>query len=179
MLLIACAAYLLVFCGNMVQINMSLFTRDAVGRAAEDLAGILLGWVLARTNPKVPMLVKIGLQIAGVLWVLLVPGYWFLLAFGINSAGEMFGVYFIDYPLSCSRQRDVRRNLAALTLVSSLVGLAPLAYGWISVHYGLRTSFWTALVLLLLTTALVILKLPSHPKPPPAENDVDLIPAKA
>ena len=192
-LLIACAAYLLVFCGNMVQINMSLFTREAVGRAAEDLAGyqlalrfsfkmlagFLLGWVLARTNPKVPLLVTIGLQIAGVLWVLLVPGYWFLLAFGINGAGELFGVYYINYPLACSRQRDVRRNLSALTLVSSLVGFAPLAYGWISDHYGLRTSFWAALVLLFFTTALVILKLPSQPKPPPAADDADLIPARA
>jgi hypothetical protein len=184
-LLIACVAYLLVFCGNMVQINMSIFTREAVGRAAEDLAGyqlalrfsfkmlagFLLGWVLARTNPKVPLLVTVGLQIAGVLWVLLVPGYWFLLAFGINGAGELFGVYYINYPLSCSRHREVRRNIAALTLVSSFVGLAPLAYGWISDHYSLRTSFWTALVLLLFTAALVILKLPSRPKPPPEEAD--------
>ena len=71
------------------------------------------------------------------------PGYSFLLAFGINGAGELCGVYYINYPLSCSRQRDVRRTLAALTLVSSLMGLAPLAYGWICDHYGLRTSFWT------------------------------------
>lgn len=191
-LLIACIVYLLVFCGNMVQVNMSIFTHEAVGRSAEDLAGyqlalrfsfkmlagMLLGWLLARTNPKMPLLVTVGLQIAGVLWVLLVPGYWFLLAFGINGAGELFGVYYVNYPVSCSRPHEVRRNIAFLTLASSLVGLAPLVYGWIADTWSLRASFWAALVLLLFTAALVLLKLPSRPKPP-VEDESELKPAAA
>ena len=178
-LLIACAAYLLVYCGNMVQINMSIFTKEVVGRASEDLAGyqlalrfsfkmlagILLGWVLTRTNPKVPLLITIGLQIAGILWVLFVPGYWFLLAFGINGAGELFGVYYVNYPVACSPKSQVRRNIAFLMLFSSLVGFAPVFYGWIADSWGLRASFWTALGLLTFTTALVVAKLPAHPKP--------------
>jgi hypothetical protein len=184
-LLIACAAYLLVYCGNMVQNNMSLFTKEAVGRSPEDLAGyelalrfsfkvlagFLLGMVLTRTNPKVPLLVTIGLQIAGVLWVLIMPGYWFLLAFGINGAGELFGVYYVNYPVTCSPKSQVRRNVAFLMLFSSLVGLSPVFYGWISDTWGLRASFWAALGLLALTTALVVAKLPSHPHPP---ADADL-----
>ncbi|NBT94498.1 MAG: hypothetical protein EBT47_05745 [Chloroflexi bacterium] len=77
LLLIACVAYLLVYFGNMVQNNMSIFTREAVGRAPEDLAGyqltlrfsfkmlcgFWLGWLLARTNPKLPLLITAGLQI--------------------------------------------------------------------------------------------------------------------
>ena len=178
-LLIACAAYLLVYCGNMVQINMSIFTKEVVGRASEDLAGyqlalrfsfkmlagILLGWVLTRTNPKVPLLITIGLQVAGILWVLFVPGYWFLLAFGINGAGELFGVYYVNYPVACSPKSQVRRNIAFLMLFSSLVGFAPVFYGWIADSWGLRASFWTALGLLTFTTALVVAKLPAHPKP--------------
>lgn len=182
-LLIACLAYLLVYCGNMVQNNMSIFTREAVGRNPEDLAGyqlalrfsfkmlagFFLGWLLTRTNPKVPLLVTIGLQIAGVLWVLLVPGYWFMLAFGINGAGELFGVYYMNYPAQASPRSQVRRNIAILVLISTVVGLAPVLYGWISDTWSLRASFWAALALLVATTAMVVALLPPNPKPRPED----------
>jgi len=178
-LLLASVAYLLIYCGNMVQTNMTLFTTQAVGRMPEDLVGyqltlrfsakilggFLLGWLLTRTNPKAPLLVTAGLQIAGVVWVLLVPGYWFLLAFAINGAGELFGVYYTNYPVHCSPQADVRRNLAFLSLSSTLVGLAPVVYGWISDTWGLRASFGAALALLVATTALVAARLPANPRP--------------
>jgi len=182
-LLFASIAYLLVYCGNLVQINMSIFTHEAIGKMSESMAGyqltlrfsfkmlcgFLLGWLLTRTNPKVPLLVTIGLQIAGVIWVLVVPGYWFLLAFGLNGAGELFGVYYMNYPVRCSAKWQVRRNIAFLTLISTLVGVAPVLYGWISDTWGLRTSFWAALGLLLFTSVLVVLKLPSHPRPRPED----------
>ena len=178
-LLIASVAYLLVYCGNMVQINMNLFTQEAVGRRPEELAGyqlllrfsfkmlcgFFLGWLLNRTNPKVPLLVTIGLQIAGVIWVLLVPGYWFMLAFGINGAGELFGVYYLNYPMLCSAKSQIRRNLSFLTLISSLVGLSPVLYGWISDTWSIRASFWAALILLAFTTLMVAFKLPARPSP--------------
>ena len=178
-LITACVAYLFVYCGYMIQNNMNIFTMESVGRAPQDLvgyqlalrfsfkilAGFILGWLLTRTNPKVPLLVTVGLQIAGVLWVLLVPGYWFILAFGFMGAGELFGVYYINYPVSCSPKSQVRRNIAFLSLVSSLVGLSPMLYGWISDTWNLRTSFWTALAILLFATVLVIMKLPARPEP--------------
>lgn len=158
---------------------MSLFTQEAVGKSPEELAGyqlalrfgfkmaagFYLGWLLTRTNPKIPLLVTAGLQILGVLWVLFAPGYWFLLAFGINGAGELFGTYYVNYPVCCSAKSQVRTNIAFLMLFSSLVGLAPVGYGWISDHWGLRASFWTALVLLTGATAMVTLKLPPRPGP--------------
>ncbi len=188
-LLIACCAYLLVYCGNMVQNNMNIFTMESVGIAPEGLvgyqlalrfsfkilAGFLLGWLLIRTNPKVPLLVTVGLQIAGVLWVLLVPGYWFMLAFGFMGAGELFGVYYINYPVCCSPKSQVRRNIAFLSLISSMVGLSPILYGWISDTWNLRASFWTALAIMVFTTALVIIKLPALPKPRPEDlSEADL-----
>ena len=179
-LLIACVSYILVYCGNMVQNNMSLFTKEAVGRTPEDLAGyelalrfgfkmlagFYLGWLLTRTNAKAPLLVTAGLQIAGVLWVMFVPGYWFLLAFGINGAGELFGAYYVNYPVCCSAKSQVRSNVAFLMLFSSVVGLAPIFYGWISDRWGLRASFGAALALLVCTTAMVVFKLPARPQPP-------------
>jgi MFS family permease len=182
-LLIACLAYLLMYSGNMVQINMSIFTQEAVGQPAENLAGyqltlrftfkilagFLLGWLLVRTNPKVPLLVTAGLLMLGVLWVLFAPGYWFLLAFGINGAGELFGVYYVNYPAQCSPRSQVRRNISFLMLISALVGLAPVGYGFISDNWGLRASFIAALVLLIATTAMVFLKLPWRPQPRPQD----------
>lgn len=178
-LMVACITLLLVFSGNMVQINMSIFTTEAVGRPAEELAGyqlalrfsckmaagFALGWLLIRTNPKAPLLVTVGLQIAGVLWVLFVPGYWFLLAFALNGAGELCGVYYINYPCSCSPKSQIRRNLAFLMLISSLVSLSPMFYGWIADTWSLRASFWAALMILIGAAALVALKLPAHPRP--------------
>lgn len=182
-LLIASIAYLLMYAGNLVQTNMSIFTNEAVGQMAENLAGyqlslrfsfkilagFFLGWLLARTNPKVPLLVTAGLLILGVLWVMFVPGYWFLLAFGINGAGELFGVYYVNYPAQCSPRSQVRRNISFLMLVSAFVGLAPVGYGFISDNWGLRASFVAALALLIATTAMVILKLPSRPQPRPQD----------
>jgi len=178
-LLIVSIAYLLVYCGNLVQVNMSIFTHEAVGQMSENLAGyqltlrfsfkilcgFLLGWLLTRTNPKIPLLVTVGLQVAAVVWILFVPGYWFLLAFGINGAGELFGVYYINYAVQCSAKWQVRRNLAFLTLIATFVGVAPVLYGTISDHWGLRASFAAALILLLLTSALVATKLPAVPRP--------------
>jgi hypothetical protein len=182
-LLMVSIAYLLVYCGNLVQVNMSIFTHEAVGQMSENLAGyqltlrfsfkilcgFLLGWMLTRTNPKIPLLVTVGLQIAAVVWILLVPGYWFLLAFGINGAGELFGVYYVNYAVQCSAKWQVRRNLAFLSLIGTGVGAAPVLYGLISDHFGLRASFGAALALLVLTAAFVAAKLPRVPHPRPED----------
>lgn len=178
-LLMISIAYLLVYCGNLVQVNMSIFTREAVGQMSENLAGyqltlrfsfkilcgFLLGRLLTRTNPKVPLLVTVGLQIAGVVWILLVPGYWFLLAFGLNGAGELFGVYYMNYAVQSSAKWQVRRNIAFLTLIGAGVGVAPVIYGQISDHFGIRASFGAALAVLVLTAAFVAIKLPTVPHP--------------
>ena len=178
-LIIACIAYLLVYCGNMVQNNMNIFTFESVARPPQELvgyqlalrflfkilAGFFLGWLLIRSNPKVPLLVTAGLQIAAILWVVLIPGYWFMLAFGLIGAGELFGVYYINYPVSCSPKSQVRRNIAFLSLISSLVGLSPIFYGWISDTWNLKASFWAALAITGIATVLVVFRLPPNPKP--------------
>jgi hypothetical protein len=67
--------------------------------------------------------------------------------------------------VQCSPQSEVRRNIAFLSLISSLVGLTPLLYGWISDTWSLQASFWAALALLVGTTVLVVVKLPANPRP--------------
>jgi hypothetical protein len=90
---------------------------------------------------------------------------WFMLAFGINGAGELFGVYYVNYPLACSPKSQMRRNIAFLMLISSLVGVAPVFYGWMSDTWSLTASFWAALAILGVTTLGVIKLLPSNPRP--------------
>src|SRR5439155_6721692 len=113
LLLLAAFATILVSSGYNVLTNMSLFTREALGEQPEQyagyqnalrfgfkvIAGLGLGWLLARTHPKAGMLVTGGFCLASVAWVSLVPGLWFLLSFGLMGCGELFGVYYPNYIL--------------------------------------------------------------------------------
>ncbi|MBL9216226.1 MAG: hypothetical protein JNG83_12180 [Opitutaceae bacterium] len=171
-------AYLLVFSGLMAQNNLSMFSRETVGRPSEELAGyqltlqfsfkvaagFALGWLLMRTNPKAPMLVTISLLLLALLWALNVPGQWYLLAFGLNGAGELFGVYSMNYAASSSDRRRLRFNMAFLMLVASAAGIAPLLYGRISDAWGLRASFYMALAILASGWLIAYRQLPTWPR---------------
>lgn len=186
-LMYACIAYLLVFSGNVVQVNLSLFAREAIGGYSDAYvgyqlalqysfkmaAGFFLGWLLTRTNPKAPLLVTVAMLMGGILWTLVVPGYWSLLAFGLVGAGQLFGVYYVNYPATCSAKVDVRLNISLLVLLSSGVGLAPVFYGWVSDMWGLRVSLWAAFALLGATALLVLLRLPARPRAP---DEVPVVP---
>ncbi len=177
--LVACITYLLVYGGHMVQNNMSLYTREAVGVNAEDLvgyqmalrfsfkviAGFIFGWLLMRTNPRALLLVTALVDIASVVWILSVTGNWFLLAFGINGAGELFGVYYPNYVLGCSPKSQMRRNMAFVSMVTVPVALTPVFFGWISDTWNLRASFWTSIVIMGIAVAMVALLLPKKPRP--------------
>lgn len=181
-LFLSCLAYLLLYFGFMVQNNMSLFTVKAVGRPSEDLAGyqlalrfgfkmmagFLLGWLLSRTNAKVPLLATGALSLLGLLWILFVPGYWFLVAFGLSGAGELFGLYYVNYPACCCPRSQVRRNMAALSLLSTVVALSPVFFGWIADSRGLRASIWVGLGIVALATSLAA-ALPRNPRPRPED----------
>jgi hypothetical protein len=124
-----------------------------------------LGWLLSRTAPKIPLLIIAGFQIASILWVLVVPGYWFLVAFGLMGAAELYGAYYVYYVVCSSAKADVRSNVACLLFISTIVSVAPVLYGWISDVWSLRASFWVALAITLFTTVLVSTRLPSRPQP--------------
>lgn len=179
-LMYACIAYVLVFSGNAVQVNLSLFVREAIGGYSDAFvgyqlalqysfkmaSGFFLGWLLTRTNPKAPLLVTVTMLMGAILWTLVIPGYWSLLAFGFVGAGQLFGVYYVNYPATCSAKANVRRNISLLVLLSSVVGLAPVLYGWISDMWGLRASLWAAFALLVAAALLVLLRLPARPQAP-------------
>lgn len=187
--LVAALAYILVYSGHMVFTNISLFTREALGEAPEDYAGLqlalrfgfkivagfALGWLLVRTNPRTLLLTTASLTVASILWAMYVPGPWFLVSFGILGAGELFGVYYPNYILGCSSPGNMRRNMAFTSLITMPVGLAPIAYGWLAHVYSFQASFVAALGLLAVTMTLVATLLPAQPRPaptPPHSNEV-------
>jgi MFS family permease len=191
LILIAAIAYILVYSGNMVMPNITLYTKEAIGRPAEDyvgiqmalrfgfkiVAGFCLGWLLIKTNPKALLLATGGLTLAGVTWALVIPGYWFLISFGLLGAGELFGVYYLNYILGCSPKSRIRRNMAFTSLITLPVGFASILYGGISdtlgqpdKKFGFQMSFVAAMTIIA-AAILLVLSLPVQPRPREADMD--------
>ena len=188
LMVIACIAYLLIYSGTMIQNNMVLYTREAVGLAEDTfvgyqlgirfgckvLAGLMLGWILKLTNPRMNLFVTALLVIAGVVWILSVKplfggGLLFLFAFGLNGAGELMGFYYPYYVLCLSPKSQMRRNMAFVMLLAAPVGFAPALFGFISDAWSLTVSFWVSLALMVGGLMFVACLLPARPRPRPED----------
>jgi hypothetical protein len=189
LILIASMALVLAYAGYNILSNLTLFTRQALGEPAENYAGyqgalrfgfkavggLLLGWLLTRSNPKAGLIVTGTFCLASVLWVCSVSGTWFLVAFGLMGIGELLGVYYPNYIMCCSKPGQVRRNMAFVAMLSMPAGFTGLLYGALGDTLGLETSFATAIVLLCAALLLVMIGLPARPQqvdPPPAPPEV-------
>jgi len=177
---LAAVGYLLVYSGgNAIFDNVSLHAKDVLGQATPDtvglqnflrfgfkaVAGMLLGWLLAKTNPKAALLATTAILLAGMAWALNVSGWWYLLTAGLLGAGELFGVYFPNYVTTASAKSQVRANIAYLNLLGSLVGFASVIFGQISDQFGRIASFHTATGVLILAMLLIAFALPARPAP--------------
>jgi hypothetical protein len=171
-------AYLIVVAGSSVVTIMSLYTPQALGRPPEELAGyqtalkfafkmttgLVLAWLFARTHAKLGLIVPTGMCLCGVLWVLFMPHTWFLIAFGLMGAGDLYGVYFPNYVMSGSPADRVRHNIAYLQFMSLPVSVAPAALGVVSDLYGHRMAFAAAAFLLSAALLIIICLLPAQPQ---------------
>jgi hypothetical protein len=186
LLMLTSIAFLLVMLGSTTILpSVVLYTKEAIGEepqkyagyqfvlrfAFKAVAGLLLGWMLARTHPRAGLLAVTILCFAGLIWALLVPGPWYLLSFGLLGAGEQYGVYYPNYLISCSPTARVRRNLAYSQLLAMPVTLGPVLFGVISDNCGLRCSIEVAAVLLFGTILLVQYALPRRPAACLEKND--------
>jgi hypothetical protein len=176
----AVIANILVYSGYSIITNVSLYTEQAIGAPAEDfvgyqnalrfgckiVAGLALGWILTKSNPRNGQLATTTLLIAGVLCAILAPGKWFFLSFGLLGAGELFGVYYPNYIVCCSPKSQMRRNMAFVSLITMPAFLAPLLFGQISDTFGYHASFWTALAMLVGVFGFVRFALPPQPAQP-------------
>jgi len=184
LILTASVAFILLYAGQVIMPNMTLFTHQAMGEAAERYvgyqdglrfgfkvaAGFLLGWLLTRTSAKLTLLITAIFSLLGVVWVLVVRGKWFLLSFGFLGAGELAYAYYSYYVLCSSEESKLRRNMAFFSMIQVPLAFVPDMYGRISDFFGLRLSFWIALVFIVSATVLVARGLPPHPRPASARN---------
>jgi hypothetical protein len=194
-LCVAALGMILVASGYNILPNISLYTLEATGEPAEKFvgyqntlrfgfkvfAGLFLGWLLTKTNPKAGLLITGGFCLASVLWALLAPKDWiqvgsaaipvFLLSFALMGAGELFGAYYPNYILSCSAKSRMRRNLAFTSMLNMPSGFAALWFGHLADNYGLPTSFVASSAILVAALLLVQVGLPGQPRP--RERDMD------
>jgi hypothetical protein len=185
-------AYFLVYSGgNAIFDNVSLHTKEVLGKASSPegsqtapvvpsetvgiqnflrfgfkaIAGAILGWLLAKSHPKAPLLATTGLLLLGMFWALGSSGWWFLLTAGLLGAGELFGAYFPNYISTASAKVHVRQNMAYLNLMGALVGFASVLFGWIADEFGLVASFYAASGILIHALLVIIIVLPARPIP--------------
>lgn len=135
--------------------NISLYTREAVGRSPLELAGLIMavrfgfkalagfgfGAMAARYGERVTMIATVVFAGAAIIWPFLTSGYGYLIAFGLMGAGELGGVYFLAYILSISSPETATRNLALLGLAGPFSSIAPVIYGGLTDRFGFHASF--------------------------------------
>lgn len=177
--LLCTLAYVLVYAGgNAIFDNVSLHAKQVLGETSPDtvglqnflrfgfkaVAGVLLGWLLAKTHPKATLVATTGILLAGMGWALTASGWWYLMAAGLLGAGELFGAYFPNYVTTASAKSHVRVNIAYLNLLGALVGFASLIFGQISDRWGRMASFYAAAGVLALAMLLIAVALPARPQ---------------
>lgn len=173
------------FWGFSIGNNMTLFTKEVLGVPPQKLvgyqlalrfgfkilSGLCMGAMLTRYGARATMLTTACFSAAGIAWAMLVPGYWFLLSFGLLGAGELFGVYMTNYILSLSSPARTRSNMGFASLTMLPAAPAGAVFGGISDYfgsmysraYGYQLSFAAALAVMGLVILLTPL-LPAHPE---------------
>lgn len=151
--------------------NLSLFTKQAVGKepaalsglimavrfGGKSLGGFVLGALAVRHGIRAPVIGAVLLVGLGILWAWVVPGYAFLIAFALMGAGELGGAYFPNYVVTVSSPGSGARNLSILTLASPIASLAPIAYGSLTQLYGYPASFAFGILITLPALAMVLM----------------------
>jgi MFS family permease len=185
-LLTAALVTILLYTENTIASNLNLYTKQALGADPDQfvglqnawrfgckaLAGLLLGWLLTRTNPKLGILLTAAIFLSALVWAMFASGLWYLAAFGLYGAGELVGVYAPNYMLSASAPTDIRRNMALVTLLMAPAAPAGAVFGWISDQVGrshgpaagFRASFAVCAAVMVAGILLAIFRLPARPR---------------
>ena len=203
-LLLATIVTVLLYSGNTIPSNMNLYSSEVLKDLGDKVqgedvagyqntlrfgfkvvAGFLLGLLLTKTNPRAGILMTGSIFVAAQLWAIFATGLAWLIAFGIYGAGELIGVYAPNYILSASRESQIRRNMAFVTML--MVPAAPTGYlfgaitDYIHRHditafgttssraFGFQASFATCAALMTLGLILAVCVLPKNPQRHDAE----------
>jgi len=179
---------ILLYAGNTIVANLTLNTQQAMTSepteyvmyqtairfATKAMAGVLLGLLVATTNPRAGLLATGAVYLLAPTYASFATGLAYLATFPIYGAGELVGVYAPNYLLAASRPRDLRRNMAFANLL--MVPAAPLGlvFGAVSdlvarqsnPATGYRASFLLCSAIMSLGLFLAFVWLPSRPRPP-------------
>lgn len=148
--------YLLWYATLLALPNLSLYVRDAMGRepaefsgvimaiqfTAKAAAGFFLGMLFQRRGEKAPILAVVLAAAFGIVWALLIPGYFYLFTFALLGIAQLGGIYFPNVLLSRSPPQTSTRDLAVLNLATVAASPAPAVYGWVTAHAGYVSSFY-------------------------------------
>jgi len=157
--------------------NLSLYTKQAIGRDPKELSGLvmalrfgfkcvggyILGVVILRWGIRAPLIATVALLGSATLWASITPGYLYLLAFGMMGAGELGGTYFPNYVIAFSSTAAGARNQSLLILATPVASLSAALHGLLTDIFGFSGSFCFGMSTALLALWLV-LKLPKGSK---------------
>jgi len=148
-------AYLLWNCALYGMANLSLYTKQAMGRdpaefsglilalrfGAKAVAGFFLGVLNIRYGYRAALIAGVAMVGLAIVWAWVVPGYAYLGAFGLMGAGELSGAYFPLVILSWSPAASAARDMSLLGLASPASSPSPALYGFVTDHLGFPASF--------------------------------------
>ena len=174
-------AYVLWYFSLSSMPNLSLYTKVAMGREPKEfsglvmalrfgfksVAGFLLGALALRRGIRSPVTTTVLLVGAGIAWAWLVPGYGYLLSFGLLGAGELGGAYLPNYVVSISPAAEGARNMSVMALAPLASSVAPATHGALTDGFGFAASFAFAIATILASLWLVFrlpIIRPANPK---------------
>lgn len=185
-LLLLWFGYMLWYCAEAGLANLSLYTKEAMGRDPKEFSGVimalrfgcksaggyLLGAIALAHGLRASVLTTTLLLVAGWVWGWVAHGYFYLFAFGLLGAGELGGTYFPNYALSLSPMTAGATNLSLVSLATPAASFAPTLHGVLTDRFGFPASFVFG-ILCAATAFLLVWRIPraaapkSGEKPPP------------
>lgn len=131
------------YAANLIPTNLNQNTLVAMGVKPEAMAGyqmairflckgvagLCIGWLVARYQARIGMIATIGLFAATLLWAMFAQGNWYLFTFGLFGGGELLGAYAPNYILSASPPREFRRNMVLANLLYAPTSLYGVLFG--------------------------------------------------
>jgi len=149
-LVVLAAAYLLFYMALGAMNNALLNVKDVLGVqpqemagwcsafrfGAKGLAGVFLGLLLARYGARSPAVATGIVPAVANLWTMVVPGYAYLIAFGLFGAGELGGLYYPHYVAAASRPERLKRNICIYQIIGTLGTLSAALLGFVADRIG-------------------------------------------
>ena len=182
----AAVVTILLYTENAIASNLNLYSQQVLDIAPAEVAGLqnslrfgckavaglFLGWLLTRSNPKLGMLVTATIFLSALVWAMFANGSWYSGAFLLYGAGELIGVYAPNYILSASAPSDIRRNMALVTLLMVIAAPEGAVFGAIANHLGawygpaagFKASFAVCAAVMVVGISLAIFRLPARPR---------------